>query len=217
MGLKQQGLQAYEAFNDEGTPLCIIPLDYSDGGLGVSLYTEDGRVTGVVVYTAEGNYDVITTAGTVPAEFTNELETRFDALTGDEIGRAGWTVMAPARGEQWNFDCLTHISRALREGTFGVQVVDGTDWAAAEEFEDYDTPCPEGTCNTCPEPEYCADLRVGNAVAEELQQAEQEVWKSNALREPLGWEAPELQRPSLLDPKQDGPFGLCCNDCGRCG
>ena len=220
MGLKAQGLRAYEAINDEGQPLCIIPRNAEDDGLGLTVFTQYGKITGVAVYDAEQDYKTLAAVGDVPA---SHLDKRYDSLTGEEIEEAGWTVLRPIDGVAWEFSSLTGILNALAEGTFGLKIrTPADDELLAQQYEvawhagylaatedvynlqaQANTPeqpaekcCPQETCDSCPDEDTCDNLRRAEYINEAHHIPNEDLvmtWKVNAREEPLGWDAPELR------------------------
>lgn len=183
MGLKQQDLRAYEAFMDEGLPLCIVPRDGRDEGLHVSIFTTKGSISGVAIYDADDDARVVSVAGYVPSshlDYDSTPPDRFDSISGHKIDGNGWTVTAPASNKTWEFETLLGIMTALNTGLFGLEV------HTPAQQEPRGTCCPSETCNTCPDAWTCAGLRAG------LTEAEAETYSANAAQEPLGWSAPEL-------------------------
>src|SRR6478736_1128872 len=186
--LKSYGLRAYEAFNDEGQPLCIIPRDASDDGFGLTIFTDGGKITGVVVYDSEDDFKTVGVFGEIPEGFEpwlgEDADERVDAVTGESGFAAGWIVAAPARGETWDFASLTSISEALFRGTFGIrvtrQIEDGVNVPVLESAEDM-------LIRETDE----AEAALADVIVAALN--EDEPFPSQGNGEPLGWAAPELQ------------------------
>ena len=195
------GLTARRCLKEENCR--VLPIQLAGGPnspLTLSLFIEDGNILGVDVADCEDGYESVFNYGETwdDVDEDDPAEPVFDFLSGEELSASGWTVTRRIDGETKSFASLTGILSALNGGAFGVSL-----WSP-HDLDDPEPTCPEA-CSGCPDPATCAGLRNAEyPTFEDIRDErddddvawtpwfEDEFPAGMNLREPRGWNAPEL-------------------------